>query len=82
MTMPEGQQKDAARFMNTLYTAIDVVMAALPGGGDGGQAFQAAMATSHEADIAVWKALPISTTITQKQTLLVQSPELVEQIYL
>jgi hypothetical protein len=60
--MPEGQQKDAARFMNTLFTAIDVVMAALPGGG-GGPAFRAAMATSREAGTAAWKALPESVKI-------------------
>lgn len=60
LTMPEGREKDAARFMNNLYTAIDVVMAALPGGGGGGPAFRAAMATSREAAEAAWRALPDS----------------------
>jgi hypothetical protein len=57
-TMPEGREKDSARLMNNLYTAIDAVMAAIPGGGGGGPALRAAMATSHEAGVAAWKALP------------------------
>jgi hypothetical protein len=59
-TMPEGREKDSARLLNNIYTAIDVVMAATPGGGGGGPAFRVAMATSHEAGVAAWKALPDS----------------------
>jgi A nuclease family of the HNH/ENDO VII superfamily with conserved AHH len=59
-TMPEGREKESARLLNNIYTAIDAVMAAIPGGGGGGPAFRAAMATSHEAGVAAWKALPDS----------------------
>jgi hypothetical protein len=57
-TMPEGKEKDNARLMNTLYTAIDVAFAVFPGAGGGGPALRAAMATSHEAAEAAWKAVP------------------------
>ncbi len=60
ITMPKGREKESARLLNNIYTAIDVVMAAIPGGGGGGPAFRAAMATSHEAGVAAWKALPDS----------------------
>jgi A nuclease family of the HNH/ENDO VII superfamily with conserved AHH len=59
-TMAEGREKESARLLNNIYTAIDVVMAAIPGGGGGGPAFRAAMATSHQAGVAAWKALPDS----------------------
>ncbi len=58
LSMPEGQEKDSARLVNNIYTAIDVVMAAIPGGGSGGPALRAAMATSHETAEVAWKAIP------------------------
>jgi A nuclease family of the HNH/ENDO VII superfamily with conserved AHH len=58
LTMPEGKEKDSARLINNMYTAIDVVMAATPGGGGGGPALRVAMATSHEAAEAAWRAIP------------------------
>jgi hypothetical protein len=54
--MPPGQEKEFARFVNTLYFAIDAIMAALPGAGGGGLAVRA----SHEAGAAAWNALPAS----------------------
>jgi hypothetical protein len=57
-TMPEGKEKENARLMNTLFTAIDVAFAAFPGAGGGGPALRAAMAVSHESGVAAWKAVP------------------------
>jgi hypothetical protein len=57
-TMPEGKEKDNARLMNTLYTAIDVAFSAFPGAGGGGPALRTAMAVSHEAGVTAWKTVP------------------------
>jgi hypothetical protein len=55
--MKPGQEKEFARFSNTLYFSIDAAMALLPLGGGGGLAVRA----SHEAGVAAWHALPASS---------------------
>jgi hypothetical protein len=55
--MKPGQEKEFARFSNTLYFAIDAAMAILPGAGGGGLAIRA----SHEVGVAAWHALPASS---------------------
>jgi hypothetical protein len=57
MKMPPGEEKEFARFVNTLYFAIDAAMAILPGAGGGGLAVRA----SHNAGVAAWHALPASS---------------------
>jgi hypothetical protein len=59
MKMPPGEEKEFARFVNTLYFAIDAAMAILPGAGGGGLAVRA----SHEAGVAAWHALPASSKV-------------------
>jgi hypothetical protein len=54
--MKPGQEKEFAKFVNTLYLAIDAAMAALPGAGGGGLAARA----SHELAVAGWNSLPSS----------------------
>jgi hypothetical protein len=56
LKMPPGEEKEFARFVTTLYFAIDAVMAVLPGAGGGRLAVRA----SHEAGVAAWHALPAS----------------------
>ena len=53
---PEGKEKDFHRFVNNLYTAIDVILAITPGAGGGGLAVR----TSHELGVAAWAATPDS----------------------
>jgi hypothetical protein len=57
MGMKPGQEKEFARFANTLYFVIDAAMAILPGAGGGGLAARA----SHEAGELAWHALPASS---------------------
>lgn len=56
----EGQEKDFQRFVNTLYFAIDGVLAALPGAGGGGVALRA----SHSGAVLIWRAVPASAKLT------------------
>ena len=51
---PEGKEKEFARFVNNLYGAIDIVMAAFPGIGGGGLAFRG----SHALAVRSWRSLP------------------------
>jgi hypothetical protein len=55
--MKPGQEKEFARFSNTLFFTIDAAMAVLPGAGGGGLAVRA----SHEVGVAAWHALPASS---------------------
>jgi hypothetical protein len=56
----EGQEKDFQRFVNTLFFAIDGVLAILPGAGGGGLVARA----SHGAAVAAWDVLPASAKLT------------------
>jgi hypothetical protein len=57
MGMKPGQEKEFARFANTLYFVIDAAMAILPGAGGGGLALRA----THEVGELAWHALPASS---------------------
>lgn len=56
----EGQEKDFQRFVNTLFFAIDLALAALPGAGGGG----IGMRVSHGAAVAAWELVPASAKLT------------------
>jgi Bacterial Ig-like domain/FG-GAP-like repeat len=58
--MKPGKEKEFAKFVNTLYLAIDVAMASLPGAGGAGLAARA----SHEFAVTGWGTLP--TSVKQK----------------
>jgi hypothetical protein len=55
--MKPGQEKEFARFSNTLYFTIDAAMAIIPAGGGGGLAIRA----SHETGELAWRSLPASS---------------------
>ncbi|HBL58646.1 MAG TPA: hypothetical protein DDZ80_09055 [Cyanobacteria bacterium UBA8803] len=55
----EGDEKDLRRFENTLFFAIDLVLAALPAAGGGGLA----MRGSRQLAIAGWGAIPDSAKL-------------------
>ena len=59
LSYEEGQEKDYKRFINNLYFAIDLILAALPGAGGGGLAFRA----SHKLAVAGWGAIPTTAKI-------------------
>lgn len=52
----EGEEKDFQRFVNTLFFAIDLIFAALPGAGGGGLAVR----MSHGVAVAAWRVVPAS----------------------
>ncbi|MGB7413981.1 MAG: hypothetical protein WA902_07210 [Thermosynechococcaceae cyanobacterium] len=53
--MEPGQEKEFKLFINTLYIAIDVVLATLPGAGGGGLGARA----SHDFAVAAWQRVPV-----------------------
>ncbi len=55
----EGEEKDFQRFINTLFFAIDLILAALPGVGGGGLALRG----SRRLAIAGWGAIPDSAKL-------------------
>lgn len=55
----EGQEKNFQRFVNNMFIAIDLAMAALPGAGGGGLLARA----SHGAAVAAWGVVPASAKV-------------------
>jgi hypothetical protein len=55
----EGEEKDFRRFENTLFFAIDLILAALPGAGGGGLAVRG----SRQLAVAGWGVIPDSAKV-------------------
>jgi hypothetical protein len=55
----EGEEKDYQRAVNSLFFAIDIILAAMPGAGGGG----VVMRSSHTLAVAGWGAIPDTAKI-------------------
>ena len=60
LTYEDGEEKDFQRFVNTLFFAIDLILASLPGAGGGGLAIRA----SHSGAVLAWQAIPDSAKLS------------------